>query len=716
MNLVIVESPAKAKTISNILGNGYTVMSSVGHIRDLPDTRLGIAISDNFRPFYLIDRNKLDLITELRDKAAASDAVYLATDHDREGEAIAWHLVQAINPDATNYQRIHFHEVTRNAVLEAIKNPGTIDMNTVNAQQARRILDRLVGYKLSPLIGRRVRRGLTAGRVQSIAVRLIVDREREIVSFKPEEYWTIFIDLAVRATGSGDTPIFRAKLDGHGDGSPLQLNNETVARETTEKLAQASHSVTKISKHKLKRASKPPFITSSLQQEAWHQLHFSAKKTMQVAQQLYEGLDIGEEDTAGLITYMRTDDVTVADSARDDTRKYIHEKYGTGYLPESARAFRSRVKGTQEGHEAIRPTDIFRELVQIQRHLNDAQYKLYELIWKRMVASQMNDAVFARTTVEINADTDGNGHNLLLRVTSTETVFPGFMTIYSETNDDGDSDTPPLPPLTQGDNLKFVEILPLQHFTQSPPRYNEASLVKIMEEKGIGRPSTYAPTISNIQRQYIVKQRKGLQPTEAANVVTALLVEYFPTIIDVDFTSGMESKLDTITRGKVAWTDVLTEFWGPFSCNLEYANANMPRVKLPDRVTTEICSVCLEKYGITRYLVVKKGPVGPFLGCPGFGDEQNPCEFRKPYAINTGIPCPIPDCDGELLERMSQKGMVFYGCSNFPTCKFTAPNKPLPDPCLVCGGLVTAYQAGKGKCINRHITSLETEDSDQDTG
>ena len=714
-NLVIVESPAKGRTIGNILGEGYSIRASGGHFRDLPDTRLGIDLGNNFEPSYLIDRNKLELIAELREIASKSNAVYLATDHDREGEAIAWHLVNAINPDATNYQRVHFHEVTRKAVLEAIEHPGIIDMNTVNAQQARRVLDRLVGYKLTSLISRRVRRGLATGRVQSIAVRLIVDRERDIVSFKPEESWTINVNLSAKSEANGDTPTFRARLAGHTDGSSIVLNNETIARKIADMLGLASHNISNIRKRNLKRAPQPPFITSSLQQDAWHKLHFTAKHTMEVAQQLYEGLDIGEEEPTGIITYMRTDDVTVAISAREDAREYIRENYSADYLPKSARIFSKKAKGAQEGHEAIRPTGIYREPVQIKRYLNNAQYKLYELIWNRMIASQMSDAVFERTTVDITANETNSGQNFLLRATSTKTIFLGFLTIYSETNDDTDSDTEPLPVLTQGDKLKIVDVIPLRHFTHPPPRYNEASLVKAMEEKGIGRPSTYAPTISNIQRNYITKQQGGLHPTEAANVVTDLLVEYFPTILDVDFTSGMELRLDSITRGEIEWTDVLNEFWVPFSLNLENANTSMPKVRLSDKATTEICPNCQERYGITRYLVVKKGQNGIFLGCPGFGDGNNPCDFTKPYAINTGVPCPMPDCHGNIVERMNKREKVFYGCSNFPACTFKPQNqKPLPNPCPECGGFASSYQTGKGRCINRHIFNLDAEDNDND--
>jgi len=682
--LVIVESPAKARTLSKLLGEDYSLKASMGHVRDLPRSQLGVDIEQGFTPKYVVPRAKSKIVKELKQAAKTASAVYLATDPDREGEAISWHLVEVTKTNRKPYRRVVFHEITKTAIERAFKHPHTIDMQLVNAQQARRILDRLVGYKLSPLLWRKVRRGLSAGRVQSVVLRIIVDREREIENFVPVEYWTIDAELAKTA----DAPTFRATLVGLSDGTKLDIHNEQEATEIAGDLKQASYKVLKVGTKKVTRQPAPPFITSTLQQEAWRKLHFPAKLTMQVAQELYEGLPIGDEGNVGLITYMRTDSTRVARAAISEAREFITTKYGSQYLPPHARSFATAVKGAQEAHEAIRPTKIWREPPLLKPYLSDAQFKLYQLIWKRMVASQMAAAVFDNTTVDIQARRRYSKDDYLLRASSSVNVFPGFITLYSESKDEAEEDkkAPTLPQLEKGDKLKLIELFPEQHFTQPPPRFTEATLIKTLEQWGIGRPSTYAPIISTVQeRGYVTKDSGRFQPTELGMVVSDLLNKYFADIVDIEFTAQMEDELDKIARENKDWVMVVQEFYVPFEKSLNSASELMEKVKLEEE-TEEICPEC------GKPMVIKYGRYGKFIACSGYPD----CKYTKPFLIKVGVKC--PQCGGEIVQKVSKKKRTFYGCSNYPNCTFALNLKPLPKPCPKCGGLLTVYRRNWVKC------------------
>ncbi|MFC1979531.1 type I DNA topoisomerase [Chloroflexota bacterium] len=686
-NLVIVESPAKARTLSKILGQNYSIKASLGHIRDLPRSRLGVDIEKDFTPNYVIPRVKKKVADELKQAAKTASTVYLATDPDREGEAISWHIMLATKSIKKTYRRVIFHEITREAIEHAFKHPRSIDMQLVNAQQARRILDRLVGYKLSPLLWRKVRRGLSAGRVQSVALRIVVDREREIEKFVPVEYWTIEAELTGK-TRQTKASAFRATLIGLMNSTKLDIHNEEEAGEITSKLEQADYSVIKIKTKKITRQPAPPFITSTLQQEAWRKLRFTAGTTMSIAQQLYEGLPIGKEGSTGLITYMRTDSTRVARSAIVETREFISSKYGSEFIPPHARSFVKSVKGAQEAHEAIRPTKSGREPSQVKQHLTNSQFKLYDLIWKRMVASQMTAASYDNTAVDIEAKCPDYGVNYLLRTSTSELRFPGFTILYAESKDDEEEEqSPALPRLEKGDDLKLLGLFPGQHFTQPPFRFTEATLIKMLEQQGIGRPSTYAPTLSVIQeRGYVVKPGGSFQPTELGVLVNDLLIQYFPEIVDIQFTARMEEELDEIANANKGWVSVVRDFYGPFEQRLENASAKMDKVKLEDEVTEETCPKC------SKSLVVKHGRFGKFLACSGYPD----CKFTKSFQIKTGANC--PECGKELVEKMSKKKRIFSGCSNYPDCKFAINLKPLPQPCPKCGGLLTVYRKNWAKC------------------
>jgi DNA topoisomerase-1 len=682
--LVIVESPAKARTLSKLLGEGYSLKASMGHVRDLPKSQLGVDIEQGFTPKYIVPRGKSKVVKELKQAAKSASAVYLATDPDREGEAISWHLVEVTKTNRKPYRRVVFHEITKPAIERAFKHPHEIDMQLVNAQQARRIMDRLVGYKLSPLLWRKVRRGLSAGRVQSVVVRIIVDREREIDNFTPVEYWTIDAELAKTA----EAPTFRATLIGLSDGTKLDIHHEQEATEIAAELKQASYKVLKVGSKKVSRQPAPPFTTSTLQQEAWRKLRFPAKLTMQLAQELYEGLPIGDEGNVGLITYMRTDSTRVSRAAISETREFITNKYGSQYLPPHARYFATTAKGAQEAHEAIRPTKIWREPPLLKPYLSDAQFKLYQLIWKRMVASQMAAAVFDNTAVDIQASRRYSKDDYLLRATSSVNVFPGFITLYSESKDEAEEEkkAPTLPPLEKGDKLRLIELFPEQHFTQPPPRFTEATLVKMLEQWGIGRPSTYAPIISTVQeRGYVTKEGGRFQPTELGMVVNDLLNKHFADIVDIEFTAQMEDELDKIARENKDWVMVVQEFYLPFEKDLNNAAELMEKVNL-EEATEEVCPQC------GKPLVIKYGRYGKFIACSGYPD----CKFTKPFLVKIGVKC--PQCGGDIVQKVSKKKRTFYGCSNYPNCTFAINLRPLPKPCPKCGGLLTVYRRNWAKC------------------
>jgi DNA topoisomerase-1 len=685
--LVIVESPAKARTLGKILGPDYELKASLGHVRDLPRSNLGVDTENGFIPKYVVPRPKSKTVKELKDASKNVATVYLATDPDREGEAISWHLASVMKSGA-QFRRVVFHEITEEAIEHAFKHPRDIDMNLVNAQQARRILDRLVGYKISPLLWKKVRRGLSAGRVQSAALRIIVDREREIESFVPVEYWTIDAELFKKEATKEDA--FRAVLIGFLDGTKIELTSEDEANKLAGKLEQSSYSVHQIKTKKATRQPAPPFITSTLQQEAYHKLRFSARQTMSLAQQLYEGLSLGKEGSVGLITYMRTDSTQVARSAVVEARGYITEKYGATYVPPHARSFTRKVKGAQEAHEAIRHTRIRREPSQVKSYLTTNQFKLYELIWKRMVAGQMAAAIFDNTSVDIQAECKQYRTDYLLRASCSVNRFPGFTVLYTVEREQDDQEavkSSPLPGLKKSDNLNLLELFPEQHFTQPPPRFTEASLIRMLEQYGIGRPSTYAPILSTIQqREYVSRDRGILQPTELGMVVSDLMSEHFPDIVDIAFTARLEDDLDEIANNRGDWVETVQDFYTPLEKKLATASEQIEKIKLADELTDETCPNC------NRQLAIKTGRFGKFLACTGYPD----CKYTRSYQKKTGAIC--PQCGGDLVERRSKKGRTFYGCSNYPGCNFAVFSRPLPEPCPKCSALMTEYRGSQARC------------------
>ena len=683
--LVIVESPAKSRTLGKILGKGFSIKASLGHVRDLPKGQMGVDIENGFTPKYVVPRAKTRLVNELKQAAKDASAVYLATDPDREGEAIAWHLAEVAGDKKKTYHRVVFREITEEAVKQAFESPRAIDMPLVDAQQARRILDRLVGYKISPLLWKKVRKRLSAGRVQSVAVKIIVDREREILSFVPVEYWVIEVELSKKK----EKPSFRATLIGLADGKKLDIHTEEESDKLKNALEKAAYDVLKVSVKKMTRQPAPPFTTSTLQQEAWRKLRFTAKQTMAIAQQLYEGLPVGDEGNVGLITYMRTDSTRVAQSAIAETIAFIRERYGAKFLPPRPRAFTTRTLGAQEAHEAIRPTRTHREPAQVKKYLNTSQFRLYDLIWKRMVASQMAAALFDNTTIDIEAK---NHQDYLLRTAASVNTFPGFITLYSEGRDEAEEEGKvTLPPLSKGDDLNLLGIFPEQRFTQPPPRYTEATLVKTLEQYGIGRPSTYAPTISTIQeRDYINKVKGVFQPTELGFATNDLLVQHFPDIINIKFTADMESELDDIANKERTWPSVIQDFYVPFEKDYQKAVQTAEKVKLADEPTGDACPRC------GKPLMVKTGRFGKFIACSGYPD----CKYTQSFQVKLGVKCPKPDCGGDLIQRISKKKRTFYGCSNYPKCNFITNFKPLTQPCPKCNGLLTQHgkQAWCLKC------------------
>ena len=697
-SLVIVESPAKSRTLNQFLGSHYTVRPSMGHIIDLPASKMGVDVEKGFEPTYVVIKGKKKLLDDLKKEAKSMEAIYLAPDPDREGEAISWHLKNALSNHKKIY-RVVFHEITKEAVLEAFRHPGDVDLHLVNAQQARRILDRIVGYSLSPLLWKKVRRGLSAGRVQSVTVRLVVDREKEIQAFLPKEYWELEAELSSkRASEKG----FVAKLEKIGDGK-AELSNETDAKKIQAECEKTPFVVQDIRKSEKKKSPSPPFITSKLQQDAFNKFHFSAARTMKIAQELYEGLDIGPEGTVGLITYMRTDSVRVSETALHQVRDYIGKTYDARALPKSPNVYRSK-KSAQEAHEAIRPTSVFRTPESLKAYLDSDQLKLYRLIWARFVASQMEKASFQIVSVDIACG------NTLFRASSQLCLFPGFLSVYASEEDEAEKEKA-LPELSVGETLTLHGLTPSQHFTKPPARYTEGSLVKALEELGIGRPSTYAPTLQTVvQRGYVHREKGSLVPTELGTLVTRLLIEHFPKILDIQFTAMMEEQLDEIEEGKMDWISVLKEFYRPFAQTLSTAKVEMKKEVVE---TDERCEKCgrpmvikwgkagqflscsgfptcknakpiasertgqepvktderCEKCG--RPMAVKWGRGGQFLGCSGYPE----CKNAKP--ISTGIPCPQPGCDGHLVKRRARKGgRFFYGCSRYPKCTFIANQLP----------------------------------------
>jgi DNA topoisomerase I len=666
--LIIVESPAKARTIKKFLPARYAVKASVGHVRDLPKSTLGVDVDHDFAPKYLTIKGKGDVIKELRGAVKSATDVYLATDPDREGEAIAWHLAELLK--LPRPMRIELHEITKEAALAALKNPHSIDMARVNAQQARRILDRLVGYKISPLLWSKVRSGLSAGRVQSVAVKLIVDREREIAAFVAREYWTISALLASAQTVSA-TP-FTAELVSHR-GEKLEIGTGDQAHAILGELDGAEFRVASIKRREVRRNAPAPFTTSTMQQEASRKLKMRVRRAMQVAQALYEGVDLGgSEGTVGLITYMRTDSTRISDQARDAAREFIGQTYGEEFHGPG----RHRVReGAQDAHEAIRPTSVLRTPERLAGHLKREELRLYTMIWERFVASQMSAALFDQTVVEVSA------RDYRFRATGTIMRFPGFTRVYDEAKDEEQSGKGrvTLPELNEGEGLNCRGLEPKQHFTEPPPRFTEAALVKALEENGIGRPSTYSTIVETIQaRGYVTQQERKFMPTEIGVAVNDLLVEHFPKIVNLDFTARMEGDLDRVADGQEDWIGLLRRFYGPFESELETAEKKLPRLELRDEPTDEICPTC------GRPMVIKHGRFGKFISCSGYPE----CKTTKPIVKETGAAC--PKCSGAIVERRSRKGRLFYGCANYPNCDFISWDAVVPERCPVCGSHVLA--------------------------
>ncbi|WP_426447119.1 type I DNA topoisomerase [Paenibacillus sp. S-38] len=694
-SLVIVESPAKAKTISKYLGSKYIVKASMGHIRDLPKSQIGVEVKKNFEPKYITIRGKGSVLKELKDASKRVKKVYLAADPDREGEAIAWHLAHYLELSDQDACRVVFNEITKQAVKDAFKTPRKINQDLVNAQQARRILDRLVGYKISPLLWKKVKKGLSAGRVQSVAVKLIYDRENEIKAFEPEEYWTITAKLAA------DKSEFEAKFYSV-NGEKKELKSQSEVNEVLALLGGSDFVVSEVKEKERLRNPSPPFITSSLQQEAARKLNFRAAKTMSVAQQLYEGIDLGSEGTVGLITYMRTDSTRISPVAQEEAKEYITGKYGESYYPAEPRNYVKKNANAQDAHEAIRPSSVLREPESIKAHLSRDQFRLYKLVWERFVASQMASAVLDTMTVDLHAGP------VVFRAVGSKIKFHGFMKVYVESSDEGTADAGEddkfLPPLKQGDQAKPQAIDPKQHFTQPPPRYTEARLVKALEEMGIGRPSTYAPTLETIQKRgYVAIEEKKFIPTELGELVIQQMIEFFPEILDVEFTAHMEEGLDHIEEGKEDWVRVLSEFYDSFEKRLEVAEEEMEKIEIQDEVSDEICEKC------GNHFVYKMGRFGKFLACSGFPD----CRNTKPIVKDTGVTC--PSChEGKIIERRSKKGRIFYGCDRYPACEFVSWDKPVEQPCPKCGALLVEKRNKSGTFIQCVSCDFKEEAKDDD--
>ena len=696
--LVIVESPAKAKTIGKFLGRGYKVEASQGHVRDMPKSQLGVDIENGFEPKYITIRGRGEILNRIRKEARSASKIYLATDPDREGEAISWHLANVLGIDDKSPCRIEFHEVTSKAVKAAVKNPRAINMDLVNAQQARRVLDRLIGYKISPLLWRKIKKGLSAGRVQSVATKMICDREEEIEIFIPEEFWTVGTEFTI-----GKARV-NARFTGFG-AEKAELHSREEADAILQKCENASFSVAAIKKSERRKYPAAPFTTSNLQQEASRKLGFTTQKTMQIAQQLYEGVEIAGEGSQGLVTYIRTDSTRIADEAMDAVRAMISENYSAEYLPEKPNVYKTR-SSAQDAHEAIRPTDILRKPDAIKASLSRDQYRLYKLIYERFVSSQMTPAVYDTLSVDIDSDT-----GLRFHFNAQKLRFAGFTAVYEEGQDDSaeESSVKNLPDLEEGMRAERGEIAADQHFTQPPPRYTEASLVRALEEKGIGRPSTYAPTISTIiTRGYVARENKRLIPTELGKIVNDMMCKNFPNIVDIAFTAGMESQLDGVEAGNSDWHRIIADFYGPFEKTLEEADKNIEKVAIEDQVSDVPCEKCgaMMVYKMSRY--------GKFLACPRFPE----CRHTMALPKNIGVPC--PKCGSELLERISRKGRKFYGCEKYPECDFVSWERPVKEKCPVCGGYMVMKAGPRDTlfhvCANencRHRVQVETGGSDE---
>ena len=692
-DLVIVESPAKAKTIEKYLGSGYKVTASMGHLRDLPKSKMGVDIEHGFEPQYIPVRDKKELINELKKEAKEAKTVYLATDPDREGEAISWHLKELLGLDDEKAKRVTFNEITKKVVTESIKNPRSIDQNLVDSQQARRILDRIVGYELSPLLWRKIKKGLSAGRVQSVATRMVVDREEEIEAFQSQEYWL----LDARLNCGAEDAVFTARFHGKGD-KKQELRSKDEVDEVINAVQAQPFTVSGVKRGEKQKSPAPPFITSTLQQEASRRLSMTPRRTMSIAQQLYEGVEISGHGSIGLITYMRTDSLRLSEEALAAAKDFIIGHYGPEYYPGSPRHFKTKA-GAQDAHEAIRPTDVNLTPELVRKDLTQEQYRLYRLIWGRFTACQMANAKYDNVAVEVSSA------GYTFRATYSEMKFKGFTAVYEEAKDEESSELAnPLPSLSEGQALTLEKLIPEQQFTQPPARFTEATLIRAMEEKGIGRPSTYAPTISTItSHDYVIKEGKYLKPTPLGRVVTGLMKEHFADIVDLKFTNQMEEELDSIENGKAQWRDVLADFYGDFSKEMDEAEKAMDGVKLkvPDVLSDEYCDVC------GRQMVVKKGRFGYFLACPGFPD----CTFTKPIVVE--MPGKCPKCGGRILKRTSKKGYVFYACERGTDCGFITWDVPTKDFCPACGKTMFKH-SGRGPlksfCINEQCPNFVPED------
>ena len=696
MYLVIVESPAKARAIGKFLGKQYKVKASIGHLIDLPKSQLGIDLENDFEPKYITIRGKGKILRELKEANKKASRVFLATDPDREGEAISWHLSNSLGVDESLPCRVEFHEITKEAIKDAFSKPRFLDINRIEAQQARRILDRMVGYMISPLLWEKIRKGLSAGRVQSVATRLICDREKEIEAFVPEEYWSI----EGKFKGTEDENSFTAAFHGKG-GKKMDLATEEEVNAVLQQLEGKNYEVLKVQIRDRRRHPAPPFITSTLQQEAYRKLGFTTRKTMITAQQLYEGIEVGKKkEPVGLITYMRTDATSISSSAQKEARKYINSAFGKEYLPEKPRKFKAK-KGAQEAHEAIRPTSVLRNPEEIKTFLSRDQYRLYKLIWNRFLASQMKSALLEQVRVDIGAE------EFIFKASGSTIKFPGFTVIYTEGEDKEKEKDNRLPTLTKGQKLELLSLSPGQHFTQPPPRFTEASLVKTMESRGIGRPSTYSPTIETILgRGYVLRQNRVFKPTELGFIVVDILKNFFPEIIDANFTARLEDQLDKVESGEASRLEVLNEFYSSFNKRLIVAKEEMKKVEIQDEVTDEICPKC------GKNLVKKHGRFGEFLACPGFPE----CRHTAQIKISTGVKCPL--CEGDIIERRSRKGRRFYGCSNYPRCTFVSWDKPLNKKCPECGyflveksyrGSTRGLYCGNKECGYREKKPAESE-------
>ena len=683
--LVIVESPTKVESIKKYLGSGYDIEATMGHVRDLPKSTLGIDLDSDFEPKYISIRGKGDLIAKLKKKAKNASKIYLATDPDREGEAISWHLAHLLGIDPKADCRITFNEVTRDVVKEAVKEARPIDMNLVDAQQTRRVLDRIVGYQISPLLWKKVKKGLSAGRVQSVVMRLICDREREIEAFNPEEYWSIDLKLT---NDKGRLP-FKAKFYGTADGKKIPVSDEETALKIVDELKAADYSVLKLTKKETRRKSAPPFTTSTMQQEASRKINFTSRRTMIAAQQLYE---------MGYISYMRTDSLRISEVAQKEAREFIAAQYGAEFIPAKPKQYRAK-KSAQDAHEAIRPTSSVSTPEKLKSKLKPDLYKLYRLIWLRFMASQMSDAVLDMVSADISTG------KYLVKASGSEVKFAGFMTLYVEGKDEAEEKSTKLPKLEEGQPLLLSKIDPQQHFTQPPPRYTEASLVKAMEEDGIGRPSTYAPTIATISaRGYVAKDGKSIYPTELGFITTDLMKENFPDIVDVDFTAHMEDEIEDVADGTVSWKEIIRQFYGPFKKTLDEAEEKIGNVEIKDEESDVVCEKC------GRKMVYKQGRFGKFLACPGFP------ECRNTKAIVNTIDAKCPKCGGKVIVRKSKKGVTFYTCENSPECDFISWNEPTDEKCPKCGNSLMKVRAFKGrgplsyKCFNEEC-DYETKPS-----